>query len=104
MQVLWHRRAEADLDKLLDYLQERLPSAADRIARSIRDQVAALGDHPGRGRPGRAAGTRELVVAHTPYVVAYTYDPLVDAVIVLRALHGARRWPEQFSIPQEDGC
>jgi len=40
--------------------------------------------------------TRELVIARTPYVVAYTVDPQIDTVIILRVLHGARQWPEEF--------
>jgi plasmid stabilization system protein ParE len=103
MQVLWLDRAVADLDKRFDFLVARSPQAALRIHEAIRNQVAVLADHPGTGRPGRVADTRELVIVHTPYLVAYTYDPHVDAVIVLRVLHGARRWPEQFSTPQGDG-
>jgi toxin ParE1/3/4 len=43
------------------------------------------------GRQGRCAGTRELVIARTPYIVAYRIERL--AVVVLRVLHGAQRWP-----------
>jgi toxin ParE1/3/4 len=104
MQVLWLDRAVADLDELFDYLLARSPQAAIRIHEAIRTQVEVLADHPGLGWPGRVADTRELVIVHTPYVVAYTYDRRVDAVIVLRVLHGARRWPDHFSIPEDDGC
>jgi len=30
-----------------------------------------LADHPAMGRPGRIAGTRELVIVRYPYIVAY---------------------------------
>lgn len=43
---------------------------------------------------GRVEGTRELVITHTPYIVAYTIDPHSNTVVVLRVLHGARRWPD----------
>lgn len=62
---------------------------------AIRDGVALLGDYPGLGRPGRVAGTRELVIARAPYIIAYTVDPRIDAVIILRVPHGARLWPEE---------
>lgn len=96
MQILWLDRAEADLNELFDYLLERNPRAARRVYDAIREHVRRLADHPGIGRPGRVAGTRELVIPRTPYIVAYTVDRDVDTVVVLRVLHGARRWPEEF--------
>ncbi len=48
-------------------------------------------DHPRRGRPGRVAGTRELVVPGTPYIVVYAVG--ADYVRIHRVLHGAQRWP-----------
>ncbi len=39
-------------------------------------------------------GTRELVVTGTPYVIAYRVE--AHAVVVLRVMHGARRWPERI--------
>jgi toxin ParE1/3/4 len=50
-----------------------------------------LANHPHMGRAGRIKGTRELVVSGTPYVIAYRVEP--DAVVILRLLHGAQRWP-----------
>ena len=49
-----------------------------------------LVDHPGLGKLGRAAGTRELV-AHQNYILVY--DTAGDVVRVLRVLHAARQWP-----------
>ncbi|HZS03219.1 MAG TPA: type II toxin-antitoxin system RelE/ParE family toxin [Chloroflexota bacterium] len=99
MQVLWLDRAEKDLDEAFDYLLARSPRAALRIYVAIRDGVAQLANYPSLGRPGRVAETRELVIAGTPYVIAYTVDQRVEAVIVLRVLHGARRWPDELKPP-----
>jgi plasmid stabilization system protein ParE len=44
------------------------------------------------GRPGREAGTRELV-AHKNYILVY--DVTADMVRVLRVLHAARQWPSR---------
>ncbi len=44
---------------------------------------------PHRGRPGRIAGTREVVRA--PYIVVYRVMP--DAVEILRIYHGAQNRP-----------
>jgi toxin ParE1/3/4 len=62
----------------------------------IRQQIAQLGGHPGMGRPGRVDGTREMVIVRTRYIVAYTIDPHIEAVIILRVIHGARRWPDHL--------
>jgi addiction module RelE/StbE family toxin len=96
VRILWLERAEADLNDLFDYLLERDTTAAFRVYDAIRDRVGLLAEHPGLGRPGRVAGTRELVIARTPYIVAYTVDRRIDAVIILRVLHGARVWPDEL--------
>lgn len=53
--------------------------------------VSRLADYPAIARPGRVASTRELVVVGTPYIVVYRIEP--SAVVILRVLHGAQRWP-----------
>jgi toxin ParE1/3/4 len=96
MQVRWAKRAEADLGDLFEYLLDRDSGAALRVHDAILHHVAMLGDQPRLGRPGGVQNTRELVVPSTPYVVAYTIDRHIDAVMVLRVLHGARRWPDEL--------
>lgn len=96
MRILWLDQAETDVDELFEYLLERDPRAARRVYEAIRQQVAQLADHPGLGRAGRVTGTRELVITYTRYIVAYTIDPHIDAVVILRVLHGARRWPDEL--------
>ena len=59
----------------------------EEIARAARRLV----DFPESGRPGRIAGTRELVIPRTPYVAAYVV--LADRIRILRVLHGAQIWP-----------
>ncbi|MBM2812221.1 MAG: hypothetical protein HW416_2980 [Chloroflexi bacterium] len=98
MRVVWPDQAEADLDALSDYLLDRDAGAALRVYTAIRDRVALLAEYPALGRPGRVDGTRELVVAQTPYIVPYSVDRRTESVIILRVLHGARRWPDDFGI------
>ncbi len=59
----------------------------------VLDGIARLRQMPRIGRPGRVAGTRELVVTGTPILVAYEVD---EEVRVLRVLHGRMQWPESF--------
>jgi toxin ParE1/3/4 len=60
----------------------------------IVEAIETLCDHPHLGRPGRVAGTRELVIAETPYVVPYRV--VDDGVEILAVIHGARRWPDRL--------
>jgi toxin ParE1/3/4 len=96
MRLFWLQRAEADVEAIFGYLVERDPNGARRVYEAIQRQVALLADQPGIGRAGRVADTRELVISRTPYVVAYTVDRRIDAVIILRVLHAARQWPQDL--------
>jgi toxin ParE1/3/4 len=91
VRIFWLRAAERNLEEQLEYIGERNPPAADRLADKIATTVASLADNPRRGRPGRVAGTRELVVPRTPYILVYTVGR--DYVRIHRVLHGAQRWP-----------
>jgi plasmid stabilization system protein ParE len=90
----WHPLAKADLFVIATYIASESPAAAQRVISSIREQTGELRVHPMLGRPGRVAGTGELVVLHPPFVVAYRID--LTGVTVLRVLHGARRRPESM--------
>ncbi|HUG83694.1 MAG TPA: type II toxin-antitoxin system RelE/ParE family toxin, partial [Euzebya sp.] len=74
-----------------EWIGDRSPWAAIDMGDAVLAAVARLADHPVIGRPGRIAGTRELPVVGTPYLVVYRIE--AAAVVVLRILHGARRWP-----------
>ena len=91
MQVKWLRRALENLAAQVEYIEQDNPSAASHVFEQIVDAVHQLALHPSMGRPGRVPGTRELVIANTPFLVPYRVKG--DTVIVLRVFHGARRWP-----------
>jgi toxin ParE1/3/4 len=65
-----------------------------RVAQRILRAVELLAEQPGMGRGGRVSGTREFVITDTPYIAAYQI--VEDTLVILRVLHGAQRWPEQF--------
>lgn len=52
-----------------------------------------LCENPDIGRRGRVAGTRELVISKTSYIVVYRVARTVE---ILAVVHGARAWPERF--------
>lgn len=91
MRVEWLPEAVRNRDGQLAYIAERSPRGAIAAGDAIEAAVLRLGEYPSSGRPGRIKGTRELVVAGTPYVVAYRVE--MAAVVILRLLHGAQRWP-----------
>ncbi|WP_374200774.1 type II toxin-antitoxin system RelE/ParE family toxin [Inquilinus sp. Marseille-Q2685] len=53
---------------------------------------------PALGRPGRIAGTRELVIRRTSYILVYRLAG--DTVEILRILHSARQWPAELGDEQ----
>jgi addiction module RelE/StbE family toxin len=88
--LLWTQPAAADLAVIADHLRDEAGIVvAHRTIELLHAAATGLVRFPERGRPGRVAGTRELIVA--PYVIAYRVRP--KAVQILRVLHGARRWP-----------
>ena len=91
MRVRWVQTALANLNAEAEYIARDKPSAAAHTVESIVRAVQQLGEFPAIGRPGRVAGTRELVVAGTPYIIPYRIR--AGYVEVLRVLHGSRRWP-----------
>jgi toxin ParE1/3/4 len=91
VRVRWLRTALANLDAEADYIAQENPAAAGRIVLRIFRAVNLLKENPAVGRAGRVPGTRELVVADTPYIVPYRVRG--DAVEILRVFHAARKWP-----------
>ena len=90
----WREAARADLLAIVDYISDDNPEAAQQLKDDIEAKVAKLAEHPKLYRPGRVAGTREMLVRRN-YVVVYAED--ARAVSILRVLHASQQWPP----PQE---
>ena len=84
----------ADLDGIFRYIAQNNEQAASRIVSQIWDSGQLLGQHPNMGRAGRVAGTRELVIQDSKYLIPYRV--LNSEVQILRVLHGAMDWPKFF--------
>ena len=91
MQLRWTRAAATDLERITDYLVQHVPERASALVGTVYEAPALLLEFPHRGRPGKKAGTRELVMPSLPYVIVYTVRD--DVVFVVRILHGAQQWP-----------
>ena len=91
MKLEWTQLAATDRKRFFDYLEAEHPYAASMLDERLQKQIQQLISFPESGRQGRVAGTRELVVQRTPYIVAYQI--VHDTVRILRVLHEAQRWP-----------
>jgi toxin ParE1/3/4 len=91
MQIRWTATALNDL-KTISYRieQQRNLATANRVCRHIYDSIQTLRPHPHTGRPGTEEGTRELVIAASPYIVVYRIH--LEVVQILRIWHGAQDW------------
>ena len=94
MHVEWLQVALDSVIAEAESISQYSPAAAERTVAAILNAVENLKHYPALGRPGRVAGTRELVISGTPYIVAYRVRG--DTVELLLALHAARKWPKQF--------
>jgi addiction module RelE/StbE family toxin len=92
--IRWTQQAIADIDDIYDFIAANNPRAARSVVDRIDRAVISLTTHSRMGRPGRLAGSRELVVAGTPFIVAYRLRG--HAIEILAVIHAARRWPDRL--------
>jgi toxin ParE1/3/4 len=92
--IVWSPRAIQHLAHLREYIARDNPKAANRIAGALVEAVERLAELPDIGRPGRVAGTRELVVPGTAYVIPYRVR--TDRLEVIAAFHARQKWPKHF--------
>ncbi|WP_342778691.1 type II toxin-antitoxin system RelE/ParE family toxin [Phreatobacter stygius] len=95
--MFWTPEALDDRRAIYDYVEAANPSAALGLDELFSQKASGLLDHPGLGRPGRVAATRELV-AHQNYILIY--DTAGDLVRILRLLHVARQWPPARTVDE----
>jgi toxin ParE1/3/4 len=89
VRVIWRAEALDERRRIFSYLAERKPAAALRLNEALILAADGLATFPNRGRPGKAAGTRELV-AVSPYLLIYEVDEAAGLVRILSVWHGAR--------------
>ncbi|HVO80316.1 MAG TPA: type II toxin-antitoxin system RelE/ParE family toxin [Terriglobales bacterium] len=92
--IEWTEQATRQLDQAHDYIAlSNSEEVADRITERILGSVQQLAAFPMSGCAGRVPGTRELVIANTPFMAAYAIEKV--RIVVLAVCHGAQRWPER---------
>lgn len=98
MELFWTPEATQDRDEIYDYIEADNPAAALALDELFAEKAGRLVDHPGLGRPGRVAGTRELV-AHQNYILVYDV-----ATAWQRAAHAARAPSRRPRHRPDDRC
>ena len=94
MHIKWLQAALDNLEGEAEYIAQDSKTAAGQVVLHIMSAVNRLKDHPSLGRTGRVHGTRELIIADTPYIIPYRVRG--NEVQILRVFHAARKWPKRF--------
>ena len=89
--LIWAPSAIADTNDIWLYIAQDNPDAANRTLERLEDAGGRLLRFPRSGRIGQIAGTRELVVWRTPYILVYRIRG--HDVEIAHVVHGARQWP-----------
>jgi toxin ParE1/3/4 len=92
--IKWLKTALKNFDEEISYIASDDLAAARLVRRRIAEAVALLATHPAVGRPGRVAGTRELLVSNTRYLIPYRVR--LEVVEIMRVFHASRRPPKRW--------
>jgi toxin ParE1/3/4 len=93
MKVVWSQRAIGHLVAIRKFIEKDSDGSAALVAARILDAIEILQTQRHMGRPGRLAGTRELVVSGTPYIVPYRVRR--ERLELLAVFDGRREWPRR---------
>ena len=88
MRIRWTPAAAADFENISDYLKEHHQRYHDPTMRRLYGAIRDLKQWPGRGRPGREEGTREILFPPAPYVAVYRVRE--QTIEVMRIYHSAQ--------------
>jgi toxin ParE1/3/4 len=88
MKLRWTPRAVADLEEISDYLTAS-PQTWENLLQRLEHLTDALLDFPLMGKRGLVPGTREFVLAGTPYILVFQLKG--DAVVIVSVRDG-RMW------------
>lgn len=93
--IEWTEQATRQLDQAHDSIAlSNSKAIAARVTMQIVTAVQQPEAFPISGRTGRVPGSRELVIANTPFIAAYTIQKA--SVLIPALYHGAQRWPQDF--------
>lgn len=85
MDIVFTRTALRDLERIHAFIAKDDPGRAYEVLATIRIAINRLAAFPALGRPGKKAGTRELIVPGLRYKVPYRVRG--QTVRIVRVLH-----------------
>jgi addiction module RelE/StbE family toxin len=83
------RRAAAQIEKALDYIEVDSPQGANHVRERIQTLFRLLVQHPYAGQATDLPGVRRLTLSPYPYLIFYRVTD--SEVIVQRMRHASRR-------------
>ncbi|MBR1272521.1 type II toxin-antitoxin system RelE/ParE family toxin [Bradyrhizobium sp. AUGA SZCCT0222] len=83
------KRAAAQIEEALDYIEAESPQTANHMRGRIQALFLLLERHPHAGQATDLPGVRRVTVSPYPYLIFYRVTG--DAVIVQRMRHTSRR-------------
>jgi toxin ParE1/3/4 len=93
--IVWTEQATRQLDQVQDFISlSNSPEVSLNVVFQILASVEQLARFPMLGRRGRVAGSRDLIIPNTPFIVAYTLED--NKIAILAVYHGSQQWPEAF--------
>ena len=75
------------MERISAFISEDKPAAAAGAIVNIIEHTENLMKFPNLGRPGRKKGTRELIIAGTPFVLVYRQGS--ESIEIVSAFHSA---------------
>ena len=91
MRVQYTLQAQADLDAIYTYLDERNPAAAQSVKDLIEQRIRALGKFPRMAPATNETGVLELSIVEFPYKVYYELNG--DEEVWIIHIRDTRRKP-----------
>ena len=90
MKIRFTEKAKKDIDSVYFYSLKNFPESAQDVLDCIEHMIDKLGVYPELGKIGRVSGTRELIIPHFPFFVAYEIED--DYINILAILHQRQCW------------
>lgn len=90
--LAWKKQARNDLVKIVKFIAEDNPDAADKLVNNIEEKTGNLRAYPLMYREGIKRGTH-VMVAHPNYIVIYRVLAKKKMVEILRIKHTSKAFP-----------
>jgi toxin ParE1/3/4 len=91
VKLCYTRRAAAELEEVLAYIEERSPPGARRVQARIQAITNLLLEHPKAGQITSNSRLRRMVASPYPYLIFY--EVTEDEIVVHGLRHAARQPP-----------